>query len=59
VAGFMAKRARKKSKAGDIILIVVGISILVAIFVAAVLFAPDSPFSDSGFVQDVGRRNAY
>jgi len=55
----MARKAKKKSKAGDIVLMVIGFGIIAAIFAAAVMFAPDSPFSDTGFVQDVGRRNAY
>ncbi len=55
----MAKPAKKKSKTTDIIIMVIGISIIVAIFAAAVMFAPDSPFSDTEFVKDVSRKHAY
>lgn len=53
----MAKK--RKSDMQDTIILAVGISILVAIVVAVVVFAPDDPFSDTEFVQDVGRRNQY
>ena len=55
----MAKKARKKSKAGEIIITVIGISVLVGVFVAAAVFAPDDHFADTEFVQDIGRKNSY
>lgn len=55
----MAKKARKKSRTSDILIAAVGIGIVVAIFAAGVIFAPDSPFSDTEFVKDIGHRNAY
>jgi len=52
--------ARKgKSKTGDILLIVVGIALIVAVFAAAVYFAPDDPFSETQFIKDVGESHRY
>lgn len=52
-------KQRKKQKLIDIALAAAGIGLVALIFVLAIKFAPDDPFSDTEFVQDVGRRHAY
>jgi len=51
---------RQKKKLIDGLMAAAGIAIILAIFGLAVMFAPEGDtFSDSEFVQDVGRRYSY
>ncbi|WJW75905.1 hypothetical protein QVG61_02105 [Thiohalobacter sp. IOR34] len=53
----MNKRSRQRLI--DSLMALAGIGLVVAIFALAIKFAPSDPFSDTEFVQDVGRRNSY
>ena len=52
-------KKRQRQQLIDIALAAAGIGLVVLIFVLAIKFAPDAPFSDNEFVQDIGRRYSY
>ncbi|BAZ95236.1 hypothetical protein TspCOW1_29120 [Thiohalobacter sp. COW1] len=49
--------ARRRKKPTDILVMLIGFGLIVAIFVFVILFAPSDPFGDSQFIEDVGDAN--
>ena len=48
---------RRKKQLRDILVMLIGFGLIVAIFVFVILFAPGDPFEDSQFLEDVGDAN--
>ncbi|WP_158675388.1 hypothetical protein [Thiohalobacter thiocyanaticus] len=48
---------RRRKKPTDILVMLIGFGLIVAIFVFVILFAPSNPFEDSQFIEDVGDAN--
>ena len=50
-------KKRSKKKLTDIMIMVIGIGLIVAIFAAVFIFAPGNPFEEGQFLEDVGDAN--
>ena len=48
---------RKKKQLRDILVMLIGFGLIIAIFVFVIMFAPGDPFGDSQFIEDVGDAN--